>query len=220
LNVGELSQRSLVVAVAVLALAAGSTAVAGEKASVPNFSLKNLDGKDVSLESLRAKGPVILDFWATWCKPCLRELPHVEELREEYGSQGLQVVAISIDDTRSLPKVKSYVKTHRYGFEVLLDTNKRTLRLLQGSNVPYLIVVAPTGENLYTHSGYRDGDEKELRQVVEEAMAEYAPPPPAGEGEGESDAEAEEEEAVEEAGEDAAEEVRDEGGVFRGGAGG
>lgn len=218
---GELSQRSLVVMVAVLALSTGGlapgTARAGEKASVPNFVLKNLDGKDVSLEALRAKGPVILDFWATWCKPCLRELPHVEDLRKEYGEQGLQVVAISIDDTRSLPKVKSYVKTHRYGFEVLLDTNKRTLRLLQGSNVPYLIVVAPTGENLYTHSGYRDGDEKDLGKVVEEAMAEFAPPPPA---EGEVESEAEAEDAMEGAMEDAVEEVGEESAVPSGGAGG
>jgi thiol-disulfide isomerase/thioredoxin len=166
----------------VLALVSGAfapdTAWAGEKANVPNFVLKNLAGKDVSLEDLRAKGPVIIDFWATWCKPCLRELPFVDALREEYGERGLQVAAISIDDTRSLPKVKSYVKTHDYGFEVLLDTNKRTLRRLQGGNVPYLIVVSPTGENLYTHCGYRDGDEKELAEVVAEAMAEFAPAPP------------------------------------------
>jgi thiol-disulfide isomerase/thioredoxin len=153
------------------------TAGAGEKAEVPNFVLKDLAGKEVALADLRAKGPVVIDFWATWCKPCLRELPHIEALHKEYGPRGLAVVAISEDDTRSLPKVKSYVKTHGFSFTVLLDPNQRTLRDLQGTGCPYLVVVSPAGERLYTHSGYRDGDEKELARVVAEAMASYAPAP-------------------------------------------
>jgi thiol-disulfide isomerase/thioredoxin len=117
---------------------------------------------------------VLIDFWATWCKPCLRELPHVEKLREQWEEKGLKVVAVSVDQTRSLSKVKSYIKTHKYGFEVLLDPNQRTLRQLKGSSVPYLVIVSPTYERLYTHAGYREGDEVELAKVVAEIMAEYA----------------------------------------------
>jgi len=157
-----------------LALAPG-LASAGKGGSVPNFVLKNLEGKNVALADLKTKGPVLIDFWATWCKPCLREMPHIEALHKQYGPQGLQVVAISVDDTRSEVKAKSYVKTHGFTFNVLFDPNQRTLRELQGVTCPYLVLVSPEGERLYTHSGYRDGDEKELAKVVAEAMATLAP---------------------------------------------
>lgn len=161
---------SLLIAVAV-ALVAAPAAMSEETSEVANFVLKNLDGKDVSLNDLRAKGPVLIDFWATWCKPCLRELPKVDSLRVKYAAQNLQVVAISIDETRSVSKVKSYVKTHDFGFHVLVDPNQRTLRQLQGVNVPYLVIISQSGERVYTHSGYREGDEKEVERVLGELFA-------------------------------------------------
>ncbi len=112
----------------------------------------------------------MLNFWATWCKPCLRELPHLEALRKEYEPAGLTVVAITIDDTRSLPKVKPYIDTHGYGFKVLLDSNQRVLRQLQGTGAPYVVLLSADGRRLYSHSGYRDGDEKELAKAVAEAI--------------------------------------------------
>jgi cytochrome c biogenesis protein CcmG, thiol:disulfide interchange protein DsbE len=157
-----------VFAVALAALAAPG--IAGEQGSVPHFVLKDLDGKDVSLTDLTAKGPVVIDFWATWCKPCTRELPHVEALRKQYAEHGLTVAAISIDETRSVAKVKSYVKTHEYGFTTLLDSNQRVLRQLQGTGVPYLVVVSGDGRRVYSHSGYKDGDEAELAKVLAELM--------------------------------------------------
>ncbi len=169
----------VLVAVGIVLVPAAARA---QKADVPNFVLKDLDGKEVSLTDLRAKGPVVVDFWATWCKPCLRELPYLDSLRVKYADKGLQVVAVSIDETRSLAKVKSYVKTHSYGFLVLLDPNQRTLRQLQGVNVPYVVVVSQEGRRLYTHSGYREGDEKELARVVADALADT---PVAGAGGGE-----------------------------------
>ncbi len=155
--------------------AADTAALAGEGGGqVPNFKLKNLEGKNVELTSFTENGPVLLSFWATWCKPCLREMPHVDALREAYADQGLSVVAVSVDQSRSLAKVKSYVKTHGYGFDVLLDPNQRTLRKMKGSSVPFTVLVSPEGENLYTHSGYRDGDEKVLAELIAEVMDDYA----------------------------------------------
>jgi thiol-disulfide isomerase/thioredoxin len=152
-----------------------SVATAGEQANVPNFVLEDLDGKKVSLADLRADGPVVIDFWATWCKPCTRSMPHLDELGKKYAKDGLSVVAISIDETRSVAKVKSYVQTHDYGFTVLLDSNQRVLRQLQGTGVPYVVVVSADGQLLYSHSGYRDGDEEALAKVVAEAMGGAAP---------------------------------------------
>ncbi len=156
-----------------LTIAAPTAGIAGEGSAVPNFKVKNLQGKNVELSELLEQGPVLIDFWATWCKPCKRELPYIEELFEEYGDQGLSVLTVSIDQTRSLSKVKSYIKTHKYEFEVLLDPNSRLLKKMKGSTVPYLLIVSPEGERLFVHSGYRDGDEKELAEQVESIMAKY-----------------------------------------------
>jgi thiol-disulfide isomerase/thioredoxin len=170
-----------------LALAAGTAVQAGDnlgdagdgakgsapatgQAIVPNFVLKDLEGKDVSLADLRQSGPVVLSFWASWCKPCKLEHPHLEAMRKEYEAAGLTVVAISIDDTRSVAKVKPYINTHNYEFKVLLDSNQRVLRQLQGTGVPYVVLLSADGRRLYSHSGYREGDEKELAKVVAEAM--------------------------------------------------
>jgi peroxiredoxin len=139
----------------------------------PQFTLDDLDGKRVRFADLRGEGPVLIDFWATWCKPCLRELPHIERLFQAYRSQGLQVIAIAEDETRSLPKVKSYIKTHGFTFPVLLDPNQRVLRDFRGTNCPYLVVISPTGEVVYLHSGYRDGDEKELAEVIARVIASH-----------------------------------------------
>jgi len=151
-----------------------SPAMAGEGGvTVPDFKAKNLKGKNVELSKLLERGPVLIDFWATWCKPCLRELPYIEELREKYEDQGLTVLTVSVDQTRSLAKVKSYIKTHKYGFEVLLDPNQRLLKKMKGSTVPYLLIVSPESERLYVHARYRDGDEVELAEHVAEIMAKY-----------------------------------------------
>jgi peroxiredoxin len=183
------------VLVLVLVLGAGLAGVAdagGSGGSVHLFKLKNLEGDDVELEKVLERGPVLIDFWATWCQPCIEELPHVDEIGEKYEDQGLTVLAISIDATKSLSKVKSFIKTHQYGFEVLLDPNRRTLRKLKSSTVPYVLLVAPDGEIVYIHSKYRKGDEKELEQVVAQAMADFA-----GSGDGTaSDGEAESDDAA------------------------
>ena len=186
MNIAQARITALVVATLVLVLlvpdlvAAGS---GGSSGTVPNFKIKNLAGKNVELAALRENGPVLLTFWATWCKPCLRELSHMEKLHQDYGEQGLQVVAVSVDQTRSQSKVKSYVKTHGYGFEVLLDPNQRTLRRLKGDSVPYLVLVSAEGENLYTHSGYRDGDELRLRELVDAVMSDFTGGTESGGGE-------------------------------------
>ena len=96
------------------------------------------------------------------------------------------MIAIAEDETRSRPKVKSYVKTHGFTFPVLLDPNQRVLRDFQGANCPYIVVISRTGEIAYTHSGYRDGDEKELAEVIAHL---FGPPEQPAVGDGDSAAE-------------------------------
>ncbi len=176
----------LLVGVMVAAVAVMPDALASEGVTVPDFKAKNLAGKNVELSKLLERGPVLLDFWATWCKPCLRELPYIEELHQKYAAQGLTVLTVSVDQTRSLAKVKSYIKTHKYEFEVLIDPNQRLLKKMKGSTVPYLLIISPSSERLYVHARYRDGDEVELAEHVDAVMAEYGTKVETEEGEGDA----------------------------------
>ena len=137
-----------------------------------DFSLKDLSGKMVSLSDLLESGPVVLDFWATWCGPCVKELPHIQSLHEEFSHKGITIVGISEDGTKTVSKVKPFVKTRRYTFPVLLDTNQKVMRMFKISSIPYVCIIDTTGELYYSHLGYKPGDEKELRNKILELLGE------------------------------------------------
>jgi cytochrome c biogenesis protein CcmG, thiol:disulfide interchange protein DsbE len=136
------------------------------KSQAPNWKTKCADGSRLEFHEELAKGPVVVSFWATWCKPCLRELPHLDKLQKAYPEQ-LTVLAVNVDDTRSVNKVRPLIKSKRYGLRIPLDTSGDIRRLLQiGNSVPYLIVYDRDGTEVYRHMGYKDGDEKELEAIV------------------------------------------------------
>jgi len=132
----------------------------------PNFQIKDLDGKRVALSDLLGQGPVLISFWATWCKPCLKELPHLQELYEQHKERGLKVVAISEDAPRSLSKVNSFVKGHRYTFLVLLDDNYSTQRKFNFRALPFTVLLDKEGRMVYKRMGYRPGDEQVLAEKI------------------------------------------------------
>ena len=134
------------------------------------FSLKDLSGRMVSLSDLLETGPVLLDFWATWCGPCVKELPHIQRLHEEFSDEGITIVGISEDGTKTVSKVKPFIKTRRYTFPVLLDTNQQVMRMFKISSIPYVCIIDTSGELFYSHLGYKPGDEKELRNKIREIL--------------------------------------------------
>lgn len=140
----------------------------GRKA--PNFKLEDLKGKVVDLQQYLGEGPVLLSFWATWCKPCHEELVHLQKLYNEYKDKGFTMLAISTDSEKSVAKVKPFVKSKRYNFPVLLDTNSKVARMFYARNVPYTVMLDEKGNIVYTHSGYMKGDELKIRELVEEMI--------------------------------------------------
>jgi cytochrome c biogenesis protein CcmG, thiol:disulfide interchange protein DsbE len=168
---------------AILALAAGALA-----AKPPLFELKDLDGNTYELKNDLGKSVIVIDFWATWCKPCMRELPHINELTKKYADKGLKVFAISIDDTSTGAQVKPTVK--KYGFEmnILLDPTNNVVRKFNASrNVPYLMIIGADGEVVREFSGYKPGDEKLIEEIVLEQLKK-APAPAAGDSPGQAKA--------------------------------
>jgi cytochrome c biogenesis protein CcmG/thiol:disulfide interchange protein DsbE len=154
-----------------------------ELARVPDFQLKDLEGQRVALDDLLGKGPILISFWATWCKPCIKEMPHLHELYHRYKEHGFLVVAISEDSPRSLSKVKSFIAGKKYDFLVLLDENNAVQRKFNFRALPYTLLLDEEGRMVYSRLGYRPGDEKMLEEKLlplikakeEQEDAEQAP---------------------------------------------
>ena len=94
-----------------------STFVCSQKIQ-PSLKFANLDRKKIPLNEYLNKGPVLINFWATWCGPCKKEMIHLDRLAKKYHSKGFTILSVSIDTQRSLPEVKRYVRSKRFSFEV------------------------------------------------------------------------------------------------------
>ncbi len=146
-------------------------AEAQEKA--PDFQLMNLEGKQVALEDMLDKGPIVLDFWATWCKPCVKYMPKIQNIHEKYEDAGVIVLGINQDGPRSQSKVKPFIKSMGITFPTLIDNNNQVLRKYSLSSIPSTILISPEGKIVKVHKGYRPGDEKRLEAEIEKLLKKY-----------------------------------------------
>ncbi len=144
------------------------------QAQLPAVTLKSIDGSIVSSDTLNNGGkPFIIDFFATWCKPCNRELSAIAEVYDEWKEKtGLKIFAVSIDQGQNINKVKPLVDQNEWEYEVLLDTNSELLKALGGQMIPFVVVVDGKGNIVSKHSGYTDGAENELLEEVCKLNAE------------------------------------------------
>jgi thiol-disulfide isomerase/thioredoxin len=140
--------------------------------SIPDVRLTLIDGKQVQLYQLLQQGPVLIDFWATWCEPCKKALVHLNEFSERYSDQGLQVLTINQDSPKSLSKVKSYLRSRKYRFLVALDPNQQLSRTLSAILIPTTILVNRDGEIVWRHQGYLPGDEREIESQIQKLLSE------------------------------------------------
>jgi len=132
----------------------------------PDFQLRSINNKSVSLSDFKGQ-VVLIDFWATWCGPCKVAMPHIQRIFDENKENGFVVLSISIDEARTASKVKPYIKSRGYTFEVLLDKETEAVSLYNPQKVlPYAVLIDRNGEVAWRHSGYVAGDEKELEKQV------------------------------------------------------
>ena len=134
------------------ATAAGGACPADAKPANLNFTLKDINNKDVNLASLKGK-VILLDFWATWCGPCKIEIPWFIEFQQKYGKDGLQVVGVSIDDT--LDKLKPFVAQYKMNYTVLQGLDHDDMQDAFGPmfGVPVTVVISRTGKICKKHVG-------------------------------------------------------------------
>ena len=137
------------------------------KVSLAGLRLQDLDGKTVELDSYLGKGPVVLDFWATWCKPCLAALPELNVLYADLQPRGLQLVGLNEDGARNAAKVKPFVRTKGIRFPVLMDLNRDVQTRLNVQALPTTLLLDSTGRVVHTSFGYRPGEIGQLRARIE-----------------------------------------------------
>ncbi len=142
---------------------------APEKASAQatDFSLRAVDGRTFRLSDHLGKDVVFLNFWATWCVPCLGEMPELEKLHQTYGGQGLQIVGISMDGPESIANVQPTVRRYGITYPILLDEETRVVGTYNPRrDAPFSVLIDRSGRIVQRFVGYAPGDEKKIEAHI------------------------------------------------------
>ncbi len=137
-------------------------------AALPSVKLKNLTGRTVDTAKLNNGGkPMVISFFASWCKPCKRELSAISEVYDDWRDEtGVKVVAISIDKAQDAAKVKPFVDAEGWEFDILLDPNSDFMRAMGIQQIPHLLIIDGKGNIVESRSGYTEGSESHIIQKL------------------------------------------------------
>ncbi|MGN0069917.1 MAG: TlpA family protein disulfide reductase [Prevotella sp.] len=142
-------------------------------AQLPSVKLKTLDGKTIDTSELDNDGkPFVISFFATWCKPCNRELKAIHEVYADWQEEtGMKLYAVSIDQAQNINKVKPLVDGEEWEYDILLDPNSDFLRAMNIRNIPHVFIIDGQGKIVFSHSGYTDGGENEIIEKIRELVS-------------------------------------------------
>lgn len=140
---------------------------------LPSVNVKTLEGETYNTKNISNDGkPIIISFWALWCKPCKKELDAYNDNFEDWQDEtGVKIIAVSIDDSRSTAKVLPFVNGKDWEFDVLLDPNGDFKRALSVNMIPHTFILDGEGNIVYQHTSYYEGLEDEIFELVEKVAA-------------------------------------------------
>ena len=153
-----------------LLMAAFTTALNAQ--TVPSVNVKNINGENIDFSSVVEPGKItVISFWATWCGPCIKELQAIDQYYEYWEeTYNMKLVAVSIDDSRNVKKVKPKVLGEGWQYEIILDENQDLARAMNVNNPPMTFIVDGDGKIVYSHQGYTPGAEDELEAQLKKLL--------------------------------------------------
>lgn len=151
-----------IVLAAIASLSAGSV--------LPDFKLKDTKNEYRTFDDIRGEKITVIDFWATWCGPCKRAFPKLNDLYENYRAKGVTFIGLNVDSPRNTPKVAPYARSNKIKYMVLLDPNGDLASQLNITSIPTLLIVNAEREIIFRHTGYAPGDEKLIEQEILKAL--------------------------------------------------
>lgn len=141
--------------------------------TLPDLTIATMDGREVSTSTLSNEGkPFVISFWATWCRPCLKELDAIDEIYHEWQDHGFKLIAVSTDDARTRPNVLPMVSGRGWEYEFYLDENGDFRRAMGVNIVPHTFILNGAGEVVYQHTSFSDGMEWEMYDLLMELLDE------------------------------------------------
>jgi peroxiredoxin len=143
-------------------------------APAPALRARSVTGESIDLTELLARGPVVVDFWATWCKPCIQAMPELERLHQTYAARGVTVIGVSEDGPRNYSKVRPFASRMGITFALVLDEDGRMQDAWQVPALPTTFVVGADGHILHVQQGYRPGTVDAIEQAVRAALGDSA----------------------------------------------
>ncbi len=139
-----------------------------QKNILPSVYIRTLDGKQINTSELRNDDkPFIISFWATYCKPCIREYNSLTEVYEEWQEQtGVKIFAVSVDDVRTINNVRPFISARGWEFEFFLDTNSDFKRAMNVNLLPHTFILNGRGEIVWQHTSFAEGQELEMIEII------------------------------------------------------
>ncbi|GEM_PF-91253 len=160
----------------ILILTLGSAAVRaeapGNRERAPGFRLQDVEGKPFDLGEGLGRDVILLDFWATFCLPCIAELNAFKDLRTRYADKGFRVVAVSVDQPQTLARVRAFAKARAFPFDVVADPGQDAYRLYGVSALPTSLLIDARGRVAYRQEGFQPGEEGKLEERIRSLLEE------------------------------------------------
>ena len=134
------------------------------------YSAQNLKQQTVTLGKFTGEKLTVIDFWATWCKPCLQSMPELQTIYDEFKDRGVNFIGVSVDSPRNLSKIKPLAESLGVEYPILVDPNSDLMNRLKVSSMPTLLIFDAGGNEIYRHAGFVSGDELDIIDEIESAL--------------------------------------------------